>query len=235
MLQNFDLAVSRAVLDAFGGSRGFDWAMRLLIEVDLLRMGPIVALLLFVWVVPKGRVEARPEVVLRSMAGIFIATFLTRILQHLLPARPRPRLGAETLPFADLGHLIFLDDWSSFPSDTATLVFAMVAAIWVVSWRLAVAAAIWGPLVVCFPRLYLGYHYLSDLLAGALIGILTMAAVQWPPLLRWPASLARRWTERYPAVAVVMLLILGYELVTSFRSVMQVRDALRETLDALRA
>jgi undecaprenyl-diphosphatase len=235
MLQSFDLATSRAVLDAFGGSKGFDWAMRLLIEVDLLRMGPLVALLLFVWVVPNGRADARPEIVLRSMAGIFVATFLSRILQNSLPAQPRPRLGAEDLPFPDLGHLTFLSDWSSFPSDTATLVFAIVAAIWMVSWRLAVVAAIWGTLLACFPRLYLGYHYLSDLLAGALLGTLAMAAVQWPPLLRRPASLARRWTERYPAIALVMLLILGYELLSSFRSVMQMRDALRETMDALLA
>src|SRR3712207_9190033 len=47
------------------------------------------------------------------------------------------------------------------------------------------------------------------------------------PLLRWPADLARRLTERYPAAAVAALVLIGYELLTTFRTLRQARDALR--------
>ena len=236
MLDDFDRAVSAATLHAFAGSEGFDWAIRLLIEVDLLRVGPIIGLLVFTWVSPRGRVEAHPEFILRSLLGIVAATMLSRILQQfVLPERLRPRFAPDALPFPGLGHLSILSDWSSFPSDTATFIFAVVAAIAVASRPLAWMAAVWAVLVVCFPRLYLGYHYLSDLVAGAALGIGVMAFIQWLPLLRRPACLARKLAERYPAVVFAALVLVGYELLTAFRTLRQARDALRDLLHALSA
>lgn len=235
MLDAFDHAVSAVILRAFAGSEGFDWAIRLLLDVDLLRFGPLVGLLVFAWVSPRGRIEAHPESMLRSLVGIVAATMVSRAVQHSLPERPRPRFAPDALPFPSLGHLPVLADWSSFPSDTAAFAFAIVTAIAVMSRPLAWMAAAWASLPVCFPRLYLGYHYLSDLAAGAVLGLGVMALVQWLPLLRWPADLARRLTERYPAAAVAALVLIGYELLTTFRTLRQARDALRDILHALSA
>jgi undecaprenyl-diphosphatase len=76
----------------------------------------------------------------------------------------------------------FASDWSSFPSDTAAQAFALVVAIWMISRRLGIAAALWATAVICFPRLYGGFHYPSDLLVGGIFGAAATIAVARRPL-----------------------------------------------------
>lgn len=235
MFNAFDRDFSAATLQAFSGSPSFDWVIRLLVDMDLLRLGPLIGVLVYVWVAPRGRIEDRPEFVLRSFAGIVLATMASRLLQASLPERPRPRHALETLAFPSLGHLQALEDWSSFPSDTATFVFAVVAAIAVRSRPLACLAAAWATAFVCFPRLYLGYHYLSDLVAGAVLGVVLMGFTQWLPLSPRITCQVHRLAERHPALGVALLVLVGYELITTFRALRQTRDALRDILHVLAA
>jgi undecaprenyl-diphosphatase len=81
---------------------------------------------------------------------------------------------------AGLTHLLIAPsaDWS-FPSDHATAAAAIVAALWLKGLRryallLAVPAAL-----ICFSRVFLGIHYVSDILGGALTGAAAAAAVCW--------------------------------------------------------
>jgi undecaprenyl-diphosphatase len=233
MLHAFDRAVSAAAVQAFGGSSGFDWAMRQAMDIDLLRLGPVVGLLVYVWVAPKGRVEDQAEFVLRSLIGIVAAIVTARVLQVVLPMRARPHLAPDAVDFPPLGHLRPLLDWSSFPSDTATLTFAMVMAIALRSRPLGWVAAGWAVCVTCFPRLYLGYHYLSDLVAGAALGAGIMLLVQWLPPLAVAGRVAQRLAGRHPAAAVVVLVLVGYELVASFRTLQHARSALNDVVSAL--
>ena len=80
---------------------------------------------------------------------------------------------------AGLTHLLIgrSADWS-FPSDHATASIAVVAAFALhglrrrALWLLALA------LVVCWSRIYVGTHYLTDILGGALTGIAGALAVK---------------------------------------------------------
>ena len=68
---------------------------------------------------------------------------------------------------------------SSFPSSHAANAFALA---WVLSARWRRAAPLWVALalVVAFSRIYLNRHYLSDVVAGALIGLVcAWAASHW--------------------------------------------------------
>src|SRR3546814_14254760 len=58
-----------------------------------------------------------------------------------------------------------LDGWSSFPSDHAVLFSGLAVAVWIQSWRGGLLFAIWALVVVCLPRVYLGYRYPTDLAA----------------------------------------------------------------------
>jgi len=85
----------------------------------------------------------------------------------------------------------------SFPSGHATTAFSMCLALAVIDgqrwtgWAWAVLAA-----VLAFSRVYLSQHFTEDVLAGALLGTLTAAAVHHT-LFR--ASLAHRpWLDRRP-------------------------------------
>lgn len=69
---------------------------------------------------------------------------------------------------------VTLNDSSSFPSDHAVLFFALSVPLRKRLRWLGAAAFLWTALVICLPRLYLGYHWTSDVIAGAAIGVALM-------------------------------------------------------------
>lgn len=79
----------------------------------------------------------------------------------------RPRPFAELYGVKELIAKSALD--KSFPSDHATIAFAIAISILLVNrrwgtWLIVAAAA------VCFGRVYVGVHYPTDVLAGAVVG-----------------------------------------------------------------
>lgn len=169
---------------------------RLLVVIDgmaLMRGVVVVALLWYGWMQHRRRLLTEDAFWPRTVAGILVAILAARAMQNLLPARPRalhePLLDL-TLPLGVAPDT--LQGWSSFPSDHAVLFAALVTAIFTVHRGAGLIAGIWSVLVVLLPRIYLGLHYPSDLLAGALLGIAIMVAayrVRLPHA--WPAALMR--------------------------------------------
>jgi undecaprenyl-diphosphatase len=73
---------------------------------------------------------------------------------------------------------------SSFPSSHAANAFALA---WVLGarWRRGIPVFLALALLVAFSRIYLNRHFLSDVVAGALIGVIcAWAAATWLPLRR---------------------------------------------------
>jgi undecaprenyl-diphosphatase len=68
-------------------------------------------------------------------------------------------------------------NWSSFPSDHATLFLCLAVTLWMVSKRIAIIAICHAVLVVSLPRIFAGVHYPTDILVGAALGcVLRLAA-----------------------------------------------------------
>lgn len=143
-----------------------------------------------------GTAERR-HCIITALAGGIIAIAFARALQVLLPFRDRPIHDPDlqlTLPHGMDGTT--LDGWSSFPSDHAVLFFALAAAVWRLNRSVGAAALLWTSVMICLPRMYLGYHFFTDILVGGVIGILTMQATFLllrprflaQPLLRWEAA-----------------------------------------------
>ena len=89
------------------------------------------------------------------------------------------------------------------------------------------------------PRLYLGYHYLSDLLAGAALGTLSVAAALRTPL---PARAAARVDERLrrldaraPGLLLLASFALGAECLHVFESTRKMARAAGEVAHAIAA
>jgi len=63
---------------------------------------------------------------------------------------------------------------SAFPSGHTAFFFALSIPLWMRSRWLGAAAVVWTLLVICLPLLYLGYHWASDVVAGAVFGVALM-------------------------------------------------------------
>jgi len=151
----------------------FDKGVVLLSGTDLLKGGLFMAALWWLWFrTDQDDTEDRRSYLIAAIPVTIVAVVATRVVAHVLPFRDRPMFTSGyhfVLPYGAEG--IVLDSWSSFPSDNAVLFFALATSLWFVSRRIGVLAALYATFAVCLPRVYLGEHWPTDILAGAAIGV----------------------------------------------------------------
>lgn len=170
-LIGLDVSLYRAVNDLCGLNPTLD---RIAVYAQIVQGTIFVGIVGALWFWPEDRKRQRETIIIMILA-IAVSLILNRTVSTLLPFRDRPMyaLGAKAPSFpwqADFEH------WSSFPSDTATLLFAMAAGLWLGSRWLGL---VYGVFAICssLARVYLGVHYPSDILVGALLGIGTTLAL----------------------------------------------------------
>ena len=178
----------------------------------------LIPVLWWMWFQQDERSEWRREMVFATLLSGLVALFVGRLLTHWLPFRVRPIYSAELhLRFA--GNNIkdaLLTNWSSFPSDHAMLWMAVATGIFLVWRSIGVLAIVYTVLVICVPRAYLGFHYPTDLLVGAAVGIgITYLMTRDAIRVRY-ARPALRWIDRYPGPSGMLAFLLCLELVTQF-------------------
>jgi undecaprenyl-diphosphatase len=208
------LAFTIALVDAVDPVRGI---LARIVDLYLVKTALPMTLLWFLWLSPSGRLEEKLGLVASSLAGLVAALAIGRMGQLLLPARLRPISDpdlAPTLPLPGLAELF--DGWSSFPSDHATVAGAMIAAAFALSRPAAVLLALWLFFANLLPRLYLGIHWWSDVLAGLALG----AGVTWamislgPPA--WALTRLRRLVTASPALALAGMFLVSFEIASNF-------------------
>jgi len=172
VLAGLDVSIFRVLNNLCGSSPTLD---RIVVHLEVLKGSLFMGIVGLMWYWPDKEMPRRRETILTIILVIALSLVANRAISMLLPYRDRPMyaIGANAPSFewhADLEH------WSSFPSDNATYLFAIAASLWLVSrgWGL-----FFGTFAACasLARVYLGIHYPSDVLVGALIGIATSIAI----------------------------------------------------------
>lgn len=120
----------------------------------------------------------RRGVLLVGVVMSFIAGILSRGLQLTLPTHVRPLFDPALHFKAPLSiNPAFLNSWNSFPSDHAAVFLGLATALLLVNrtigW-IAVVVAIWLDVV----RIYLGFHFPTDVIGGAMLGIFFVMLTQ---------------------------------------------------------
>lgn len=127
-----------------------------------------------------------------SIAGSGI---LSQVIKNLV-GRPRPKLMDSLGPF-EFVPFQFDSDFSSFPSGHSTTVFAFAAAVSMLRPPLAIVAyvsAVW----IAASRVIINAHYLSDIIAGAVLGVMFTYYLQ-------RKYAAKRWAFEYDRDASIRL------------------------------
>jgi membrane-associated phospholipid phosphatase len=190
---------------------------------------PLIASLWLLWFSkgPKSR-----RAVVEAFLGMFAALAVSRLIQDLSPIRPRPLHSGDPNFIIPLGQDVqAIADWSSFPSDHAAAVFALSTAIWRVSRPLGTACYAWSVFIVCLPRLYAGYHYATDILGGAIVGVIASLIIARLSLVEATlVSWTIRLEERYTAPFYVAFFVLSYQFATMFDDVRKIARGLYQLL-----
>lgn len=121
------------------------------------------------WFLPGPERLTRRRVLLATLLACVLGLAIGRAMVSTLPLRLRPN-DNPVFHFTVAPFSAKHEPESSFPSDHAILFVSLAVGIFLVSRRLGSAALAYVVALICFPRLWLGFHYLSDLVAGALIG-----------------------------------------------------------------
>lgn len=166
----FDLHAARALAGLLGRHPLFDYSVQSAIHHHLLGGIPFAATFFYFWV--RDERENRQDelrrlitILLGSLVTIALALWAAKMVSWL-PPQQQPGL-AHLYP-----RYLFPDvSTNSFPSDS-TAVFTSIAIGIVSINRFAGGALLLAvPFLVSLPRMYVGGHYPTDVIAGFLIGL----------------------------------------------------------------
>ena len=195
-----------------------DFSIVVIAETDLLKGGVVLAVFWAVWFQRDANQKQNRTRLVSALFGSFLALLCCRVLALMLPFRERPLHSAVIdLQIPDALDVEALSGWSSFPSDHATLFFALAIGIGLVSrvaGRLILVHAIF---VVSLPRVYLGLHYPTDIVAGAFIGSgLTYVVVKNERIAARIEESVTAWLGKAPGLFYAALFLLTYQIATLF-------------------
>ena len=108
--------------------------------------------------------------VLRAFISAVLARFVITTLIRWIWQRPRPFI------FNKVNLLINYPDKASFPSGHAAFYFAISTIIYLYNKKIGILFFI-ASFLICLSRVFIGIHWPSDILAGALVGIFSACLV----------------------------------------------------------
>jgi len=161
--------------NGFAGTlSGFDTAMQFLAGDYLLPMLSVLALV-GLWFTGRSAAvrELRQRAVFIGMASLGLSN-LPVVALNLIWDRPRP--------FVDLGDRITLLFYPatdpSFPANPTAVGLAVATSVWAVHRSLGYALFA-GAILLSIARVYSGVFYPTDVIAGAVIGVVAVYGTRW--------------------------------------------------------
>ena len=182
--------------------------------------GGMVAMFWWAWNRYRDPQSEQREFLLFGLFASVSTIFVARVLALTLPFRARPLdnpLLGFRLPIGMDANVLL--GWSAFPSDHAALFFCLAASLWMVSKRLGSIAFCYAFFVIALPRIYLGIHYPTDIIGGAVlgIGVACLSRVVW--LRKRVTHPALQWSAVNPASSNAFLFLISFEIAELFQSV----------------
>lgn len=170
----FDLHSARTLAGFLGRHPVFDYSVQSAIGHHVLGGIPFAAAFFYFWVRDE-REDRREELdrlitaILGSLVTIALALWAASLVSWLPPQR-QPGL-AQLYP-----HYLFRDiNTNSFPSDSTALFTSVAVGILSINRFAGATLLVAVPFLISLPRMYVGGHYPTDVLAGFAIGVVGYA------------------------------------------------------------
>jgi undecaprenyl-diphosphatase len=223
-VNSFDSFVLHAINEYARRSYLFDRWMTTIVDLDIVKGAVFVSLLCWFWFAPSERRANRREIIVATVIGCVVAVFVGRLMGAFFPYRTRPILNPALgfiWPYGsdpNLGADPLLRPWSAFPSDHAMFFGTLVAGVFFMSRVAGAITSVYAAVMIGFPRLYTGEHYPTDMLGGAVLGVLIGILVNTDPVRRLVAPRVCRLVEAHPGTSYALAFFVAFQVATMFWS-----------------
>lgn len=195
---------------------------------NLLKAGLIMLTIWGLWFIQDAQTRERrirlSMTILASLLAIAVGRFLVMMFPHRMRPINDPSLG---LHIPEEINMYAWDALSSFPSDHAVLFYALSVSLFVVSKRVGIFFMLSSLVLILFPRVYLGYHYATDLIVGALVGA---AIGYFVTKSRWVYTQVERYffiTEKYQQFFYPFMFLVTYQFCEMFSDIRAFFDIMK--------
>lgn len=192
----------------------------------LLKGGVLVALFYWAWFSLAAQPRER-KILLTTLLTAPVLVLIARLLAKCLPFRARP-LHEENLDFTLPTGISerALDGWSSFPSDHVVLYIGFAVGILAVSRRLGLIAILYTLIFIALPRIYVGYHYPTDILGGLAIAGILMPISIYLFANSFITTRIYNWTKKRPGVFYALFFLTTFQVANLFDESRQIASFL---------
>lgn len=212
----------------------FDKFVVFIINNGFFKGGVIITLFWWAWFKEKDSSSKNRKIILANLISAHFSMALARFLAYALPFRLRPMHDVNlnfTLPYGMKQGI--LEGWSSFPSDHAVLYIALATGIYFVSKRIGIFALLYTTIIILLPRIYAGYHYPTDIIFGALLGVLiSLLGYKYLVNIKY-MDLLIEWTQKKPQIFYPLFFLFSYQVADLFDGVRAFGNAIFVTVAQL--
>ena len=209
------------------GSYIIDSSIRFIVKSKLLQGNLFMMIIWWIWFENDKRTSINRLHIIATLMSCFVVMAFTKILEFTLPFRLRPLQNGELKYLFPIDITTFhFENHSSFPSDTAALFFALSAGLFIVSRKVGIFAFVYATLFIAFPKIYLGLHYPTDIIAGAIIG---MSIVWLGNLHIIRANISERilsWERSKPGYFYALFFFITYQIADLFTQSQEILKAI---------
>lgn len=188
-------------------------------QIDYIKTVPFLLVFWALWFWPKTAIER--TLIRERLVALILCTIptmlVTRAAANYLPFRQRPMHAQDIeIVLADWQDRSVLQGWSSMPSDHASLFVGFAFAAMLIHRGFGIFLLLWAIFVVSLPRIVLGYHWPSDIAAGAVIGAALALLLMRPLTNAVRSAQVVPYFEAREALGYPLLFLATYEIARLF-------------------